>query len=175
MGFKPDEQPALSPITGSEKIHASDVNGDSVSISAAQIAALATGTILTITKTISSAEILALDSVDISLIPAGGADTVIVVNDVLAHTSTGTVYGGGGFIGLELFYNTGASFNTVASLVNSLLTGAGEQFATGFPASSSGALTAFENVPVVLSNQDTAWTGGTKTLTLVITYSIATV
>lgn len=40
MGFKPNEQPAIATPTGNEKVHVSDANGDSGSLTTQQIADL---------------------------------------------------------------------------------------------------------------------------------------
>ena len=57
------------------------------------------GTELTVTGTLSQAQILVMDSVPVIVAPAGGAGTMIVIDSmIIASVPTATAYGDGSFI-----------------------------------------------------------------------------
>jgi hypothetical protein len=124
--------------------------------------------------TVSSAEILALDTVPKQLVAAAGAGTVQVpLGAALRYKATATPYVTGGAF---LFIATAANSTLTDPVFQAISTGLLDQTADAFGANSvagaagAGApLTQFANSPLVLTSNGPL-TGGTGTLVCVVYY-----
>ena len=164
MGFKPDEQPALSPITGSESIHASDVSGDSVSITAQQIADLAGGGDLkSITFVVTNAQMEDLIGTPVAFL-SGVSGKVIDPLSVVCVKAAGNGYASGFGEQLEMVYeNSGDEF---AAFNSSILASAPK---TVFRVSSGDTRPISEGEGIVIVNSGgTELSGGAANETLTI-------
>ena len=121
---------------------------------------------------LSSAQILALHATPVTLVPAAGAGTVIIVDRViLKMVRTSTQYDSGGAV--ELRYTNASGAKVTADISASLVTGtAGTAYSS--VAGVTTELTPVANSPIVIDNATAAFTTGTGTGVATVQFRIVT-
>jgi hypothetical protein len=128
---------------------------------------------ITITTTLTNAQVLGMEAAPVQLVPAAGAGTLLVVNSVvLENLNTGTAYANGGVIGI--YYGTTnqtypASGTVAATFLTSPTAKAIAILAPGFTDDlSADAL----NSALSISNATAPFITGTGTLRVTLNYSV---
>lgn len=117
--------------------------------------------------TLTSAQILALFTTPITVIPAAGAGTVIVVNKLVAKLPyVSTTYAGAN--ALEVRYTNAAGAKATADLPTSFLNSASTAYYKAIEAS----VAPVENSPVVVAIPTANPTVGNSTIVLEIEYAV---
>lgn len=121
---------------------------------------------------LSSAQILALNATPVTLIPAMGAGTVIVVAGVtFKMVTTATAYASGG--ALEFRYTNASGAKVTADIAAGVVTaGAGTSYTSVAGVTTS--LTNVVNSPIIVDNATAAFTTGTGTAVVGIRYNVFT-
>jgi hypothetical protein len=128
--------------------------------------------ILTNVTTLTNAQVLGMQVTPVQLIPAGGANTAIIIDQViLENLNTGTAYANGGAIGL--FYGTSETYpasTTAAATFLTTPTVTAIDVLTGTYSSDLGADAL--NAAVTISNASAPFITGTGTLKVTTTYRV---
>ena len=135
------------------------------------------GVARTLSVELSAADIFGMFTTPVEIIPAGGANTVHIVKNVLFENDFGTIsFSGGGTFGLQ--YGTGAAFagenaseTKPASRLNNVVN---DFFFQLLGDMSSGASSGFVNQPITISNDTGAFTSGNSTTYVHVLYSTVT-
>lgn len=125
---------------------------------------------LQVQASLASADILALNSTPVTLVPAPGAGLVVVVEHILLKmVTTATQYASGG--ALEFRYTNASGAKVTADIAAAVVTaGAGTSY-TGV-AGVTTSLTHVANAAVVVDNATAAFTTGTGTAVVTVKYRI---
>lgn len=121
--------------------------------------------------TITSAQLLAMFATPITVIPAGGAGTVIQFESAYISKPAGTAYTTGTFSGLAFKYNNGAGTQVSTTVVPAGLTDQATAVGSTVTAAATNALTP-ENQPLVIQALTAAPTVGNSPLYLTIRYRL---
>jgi hypothetical protein len=129
--------------------------------------------ILTNTTTLTNAQVLGMQVTPVQLIPAGGANTAIILDQVvLENLNTGTAYANGGAIG-AYYGNSNLTYpasTTVAATFLTTPTATAIDVLTGTYTSDLGADAI--NAAVYISNASAPFITGTGTLKVTVTYRV---
>jgi hypothetical protein len=129
--------------------------------------------ILTNTTTLTNAQVLGMEVTPVQLVPAGGANTAIIIDQViLENLNTGTAYANGGVIG-TYYGNSNLTYpasTTVAATFLTTPTATAIDVLTGTYSSDLGADAI--NAAVYISNATAPFITGTGTLKVTTTYRI---
>lgn len=119
---------------------------------------------------LSSAQILALNSTPVELVPAQGAGMVISVNRITVKMiTTATAYAAGG--ALEFRYTNASGTKVTADIAAAVVTaGAGTSYTAVAGVTTS--LTELANANIVIDNATQAFTTGTGTAVVSIDYTV---
>jgi hypothetical protein len=122
---------------------------------------------------LSAANILAMNGAPVTLIPAPGANRIIIVDHILVKVvRTSTQFANGGAV--EFRYTNGAGAKVSADMSATLITGAaGTAYAAVRGVTTE--LTPVANAPVVITNATAAFITGTGTAKVYIQYRIVNV
>jgi len=132
-------------------------------------AQLSPDTVQTASVALSSAQILALNATPVTIIPAQGAGTVIVVTNVLFKmVTTATAYASGGVVTFQYAGGNAVTNNIAATVVTA---GAG----TSYTVRDGIDVTAAANTGITVTNATGAFTTGTGTAVISISYRVATI
>jgi len=119
--------------------------------------------------TISSAEVLALETTPIELVAAPGASKVIVVRQVVAKLDyAGTAYAAGAAIKFKYTDDSGAEVTTTGGIANTFLQATADDAFVAVGAD----VNATPNAAVVAAVTTTAYTTGTSPLQVRVLYDI---
>lgn len=133
----------------------------------------ALGTSLTVTVSLTAAQIIAMNGTPISVVPAPGAGKLAtLVRVVFEMTTTSTVFTGGGAV--EFFYH-GTSTNAASSTIPaSVVTNAtpGTTYTYLGEAVPANGTTVLANTGIDITNATAAFAAGTGTAKIVLTYAI---
>jgi hypothetical protein len=120
---------------------------------------------------LSAAQIIAMGTTPITLIPAPGAGRVIIVSDItMQMTRTGTAFTGGGAV--EFRYTDGSGAKVTADIAAALVTTGGAGVAYASVGGIEASITPVPNAPIVIDNATAAFAAGTGTAKLNIAYRI---
>lgn len=126
--------------------------------------------LITVTKNLAAADIIAMRTTPIELVPAPGSGlTNIVDNITVKMTTTATAFTGGGAV--EFRYTDGSGTKVTADVAAAVVTaGAGTSYTNvrGIEAS----LTAVTNAKIVITNATAAFAAGTGTAVVTVNYHI---
>lgn len=125
----------------------------------------------TVQVSLSSAQILALSATPVTLVPAQGANKIIIVDEILFRMSrTATAYASGG--ALEFRYTNGSGAKVAADIAATVVTtgGAGVEYNNVGGVVTS--LTPVANAAIVITNATGAFTTGTGTAKVFIKYRV---
>lgn len=128
---------------------------------------------LTVTGTLSSSQILGLNSTPITLVTAQGAGTIIQVDKIsLNYIYNSTTYASGGAI--SAIYGTNTAKAATGTAAASVITGTSNGFATLLPTAiaQNGTLTDYVNKAISLSNATGAFTTGNGTIAYKVFYTV---
>jgi hypothetical protein len=121
---------------------------------------------------LTAANIIAMRTTPVSLIPAPGAGKIVIVDSILAKVvRTATAFTGGGAV--EFRYTDASGAKVSADLAASLITGAAgtaHAHVGGIEAS----ITPVANAPIVITNADAVFAAGTGTANISISYRVIT-
>ena len=134
------------------------------------------GTLQTARVMLTAAEIKALAATQKTLVPAQGANRVIVLESALLQLhDDGTDYDDAAGDGnLDIKYVDGDGTKAVTSIeADGFIDATAEAFAVAPPiVVASGTVAQLENVPLVLDNDGDEFTTGTRTMTVHISYRV---
>lgn len=124
----------------------------------------------TVTVTLSAAQLIAMGTTPVSLIPAPGAGLCIIVDNIsFKMVTTATAFTGGGAV--EFRYTDASGTKVTADIAAAVITaGAGISFTNvrGIEAS----LTGTANAAIVIRNATAAFAAGTGSATVVVEYHV---
>lgn len=130
------------------------------------------GVLKTIT-TLSSAQILALSTVPVSLVPAPGAGLTIVVEKIVFNfAATSTQYANGGTVEFRYTNASGAIVTGSAGIANTVIQSASTSI-TILGGNSATNVVGVANAAIVVDNASAPFITGTGTATVTVYYSIA--
>jgi hypothetical protein len=122
-----------------------------------------------VTVPLSSAQILALNGTAVTLIPAQGANVLVVVDQIIFEmTTTATAYANGGTVNFTYNTSGGASVTQAGIAAGVITAGAGVTYNTVFPPTS--ALVIPLNASVVVSNATAPFITGTGTARIYVKF-----
>lgn len=128
------------------------------------------GLMTPVTVSLSAADIIAMRTTPVTLLPAPGAGLCLVVDNIsFKMTTTATAFTGGGAV--EFRYTDGSGTKVTADIAAGVITaGAGTSFTNvkGIEAS----LTGTANAPVVITNATAVFAAGTGSAVVTINYHI---
>lgn len=118
---------------------------------------------------ITSAQILALNTTPVTILPAPAANTAIVVTDAVLDVNSGTAYAAGGTVGL--YYGFGTT-NFIAGAISKTFT-ATTGSTVYMAANPANIIPVITGTSIVLAQQSsTAFTTGNETATVNIWYAV---
>jgi hypothetical protein len=123
---------------------------------------------------LTNAQLLALNTSPVTLIPAPGAGMMTTVRGyVLSLTFVTTALSGGGVP--NIFYGSSSGQVAVAgSTISTTLGNTASVIGSSNPPGSAGAPSLFTNLPIVLAQPDGDYTTGDSTATITLLYSMVT-
>jgi hypothetical protein len=128
------------------------------------------------TLNLTNAQIKALTTTPITIVPAQGAGTVLFVLAVTAKmTYGGTNVFSGGSLGVVLEWNNNAGLSVVQLMTQSAMNSSSSQIYCEPSGSTVGNLSQFDNLPLVIGNKGTAITGNVANNNLFSAYVLYSV
>ena len=124
-----------------------------------------------VTVALTSAQILALNSTPVTLVPAQGAGKIIIVDEILLEmTRTSTAYANGG--ALEFRYTNASGAKVTADIAASVVTTGGAGVEYNHVGGVVSSLTPVANAAIVVDNATAAFITGTGTAKIRVRFRV---